>query len=89
MQEEEESIWLQKSHFLNGSPQFSEVFHQHFLWEAPVLTGSLFLGDSTAASKAKDRFNGGKKEQRIRPNGRELGLHTSKLALLQLLGVFA
>lgn len=89
MQEEEELIWLQKSHFLNGSTQFTEVFHQHFLWEAPVLTGSLFLGDSTAASKAKDRFNGGKKEQRIWPSEQELGLHTSKLVLLQLLGVFA
>lgn len=36
-QEEEELIWLQKSHFLNSSTQLAEVFHQHFLWEAPVL----------------------------------------------------
>lgn len=37
VQEEEEFIWLQKSHFLHRGTQFTEVFYQHFLWEARVL----------------------------------------------------
>lgn len=82
-QEEEELVWLQESHSLDCSTQFPEIFHQHFLGEAPGLQFSGFREHS--CSKPKNHFNGGEKEQRIWLKGQELGLINIIIALLQLL----
>lgn len=63
----------QQQHAIHGS------LSRAFSVGSTSVTCSLFLGHSTAASKAKDHFNEGTKDQRIWSNGQELGLHTGKL----------